>query len=317
MSDMTYRRIGRSGLTVSEIGLGSWLTYGAGVDDRTSIACIRTALDAGVLFFDTADVYAGGEAERVLGRALSGIRRADLVIATKAYFPMSDNPNDRGLSRKHLHESLNASLTRLGTDYVDLFQCHRPDPTVPIAETVRAMDDLVRAGKTLYWGVSMWSAEQMAEAHRIAEATHAAPPISNQPPYSLVDRAIEASVLPWCREHGVGQVVFSPLAEGLLTGKYRADATPAGSRAAHEQRGRFLRPMLTPENFARVERLAKIADEAGLPLARLALAWVLRDPGVASAIVGASHPEQVQENVKAAGVKLDASTLDAIERALV
>jgi aryl-alcohol dehydrogenase-like predicted oxidoreductase len=313
---MEYRRIGASGLAVSEIALGSWLTYGAGVDEADSTACIRTALDEGILFFDAADVYAGGEAERVLGKALAGEKRADLVVATKAYFPMSDNPNDRGLSRKHLHESLDASLRRLGMDYVDLFQCHRPDPTVSIAETVRAMDDLVRAGKTLYWGVSLWSAEEIAEACRLADSMNAVRPISNQPPYSLVSREIEASVLPWCRDNGIGQVVFSPLAEGLLTGKYRGGQVPEDSRAAHEMRGRFLRGKMTDGNARIVDGVADLANQAGLPLPWLALAWTLRDPGVSSAIVGASRPEQVRENARAAGVKLDDDLLRKIQAVL-
>jgi voltage-dependent potassium channel beta subunit len=313
---MAYRRVGRSGLVVSEIALGSWLTYGAGVDDDTAEKCIREALEAGVTFFDTADVYNRGAAEEVLGRVLAGHERSRLVVGTKAFFPFSDDPNDRGLSRKHLHESLHRSLARLHMDYVDLFQCHRFDPEVPLEETVRAMDDLVRAGKTLYWGVSCWSAEQIASAVRIAEATGAAPPISNQPPYSLVNREIEAGVLPWCHENGLGQVVFSPLAEGLLTGKYSGGRVPEGSRASHEALGRFLRPKMTEGNLRLVDRLSRLADGAGIPLSRLALAWTLRHPGVASAIIGASRPEQVRENVGAAGLSLDDDLLAEIDGAL-
>ena len=313
---MTYRRVGSSGLTVSSIGLGSWLTYGGTVGDEASLACIRTALECGVIFFDTADVYSRGEAERVLGRALVGERRSDLVIATKAFFPMSDNPNDRGLSRKHLFESIHLSLKRLRTDYVDLYQCHRFDVSTPVDETVRAMDDLVLQGKILYWGVSNWNEDQIAEAVQIADATNAVPPISNQPAYNMLERSIEKTLLRACKELGVGQVVFSPLAEGLLTGKYADSRVPKGSRAAQEQAGQFLRPKMTDGNRTRVKRLVGIAEAAKVTLAQMALAWTLRDGGVASAIVGASRPEQVRENVKAAGLALDGKTLREIEMVL-
>lgn len=313
---MSYRRIGGSGLVVSEVALGSWLTYGAGVEDEVARDCIRTAIEHGVTFLDTADVYAGGQAEKLLGAVLPDYRRSDLVVATKAYFRMSDNPNDRGLSRKHLVESLHKSLRRLGTDYVDIYQCHRFDPDVPIAETVRAMDDLVRAGKTLYWGVSLWSAEQMAEALRIADGTGAVRPISNQPPYSLLERSIEESVIPFCEREGIGQIVFSPLAEGLLTGKYAGGHVPAGSRAASETWGRFLHEKMTERNVAVVERLAGVAASAGMSLPVLSLAWALRLPNVASVIIGASRPEQVVENVSAAGVRLEDSLLNEIETVL-
>jgi voltage-dependent potassium channel beta subunit len=303
---MEYRRIGRSGLTVSEIALGSWMTYGASVDDGKAEKCVRAALEAGVIFFDTADVYNKGEAEKVLGRILSGEKRSDLVIATKAFWPMSDNPNDRGLSRKHLFESLHKSLKRLKTDYVDLYQCHRFDPDVPVAETVRA----------LYWGVSCWDEKQIAEALRIADATGAARPISNQPEYSLLERTIEPAILPLCDREGLGQVAFSPLAEGLLTGKYRGGQVPDGSRAAHDRYGQFLRPKMTGGNLARVERLAAVAEEAGMSLPVLALAWALRNPGVDSVIIGATKPDQVRENVRAAGVQLEPAVLEKIEAAL-
>lgn len=313
---METRRVGGSGLVVSEIALGSWMTYGAAVDEARSLECVRAALDAGVIFFDTADVYNKGEAERVLGNALGGENRSDLVIATKAFWPMSDNPNDRGLSRKHLFESLHKSLKRLRTEYVDLYQCHRFDPNVPVAETVRAMDDLVRQGKTLYWGVSCWDEKQIADALRIADETGAARPISNQPEYNLLERGIETAILPLCEREGLGQVVFCPLAQGLLTGKYRGGKVPDGSRAAHERYGQFLRPAMTERNHGAVEKLAQVAGEAGLSLPVMALAWALRRPGVSSAIVGATRPEQVRENVKAAGVKLDDAVLGKIETAL-
>lgn len=313
---LPHRRVGTSGLIVSEISLGSWLTYGAGVDDKTAAECLRAAIEEGIFFFDTADVYNAGEAEKVLGKVLSDQPRSELVIATKAFFPMSSHPLDRGLSRKHLHESLNRSLERLRTDYVDLFQCHRFDPSVPIAETVRAMDDLVRAGKTLYWGVSCWDDQQIAEAVRIADATHAARPISNQPPYNMLERGIEEKVLPWCSEHGIGQIVFSPLAEGMLTGKYSGGALPDGTRAASETLGRFLRPRLTERNLSIVDRLAAVATEAGTTLPVLALAWTLRNPGVAAAIIGASRPDQVRQNVKAAGFRIDDELLHRIDEVL-
>jgi voltage-dependent potassium channel beta subunit len=310
------RRIGSSGLRVSDVALGSWLTYGAAVDERRSKDCVRAALDEGIFFFDTADVYNRGEAERVLGRALAGVRRADLVIATKAYFPMSENPNDRGLSRKHLFESIHASLERLRTDYVDLYQCHRFDGSVPVAETVRAMDDLVRQGKTLYWGVSCWNETQIAEALSLCDRTGAARPVSNQPPYNLIERGIEERVLPLCKKEGLGQLVFSPLAEGLLTGKYREGRLPEGSRAANERTSQFLRPRLTERNFRVVDRLAKVAEGAGLTLPKLALAWALRDTGVASVIMGATRPEQVRENASASGVRLGEDVLREVEAAL-
>jgi voltage-dependent potassium channel beta subunit len=313
---MTYRRLGASGLSVSTIGLGSWLTFGASVDDETAIACVRAALESGVIFFDTADVYNRGEAERLLGKALAGEKRSEIVLATKAYFPMSDKPNDRGLSRKHLLESIHASLKRLRVDHVDLYQCHRFDPHTPIDETVRAMDDLVRQGKILYWGVSCWDEEQIAEAVQIADATNAAAPISNQPPYNMLERGIEDGLLAACRDLGLGQVVFSPLAEGLLSGKYAGGEIPEGSRAAGERIGQFLRPKMTDRNHKRVERLAGLAARAGLTLPQMALAWTLRDDAVASAIVGASRPEQIRENVKAAGVTLGVDLLREIEMVL-
>lgn len=313
---MGYRRVGASGLRVSEIALGSWLTYGASVADSTAQACIREAIESGVIFLDTADVYNHGAAEELLGRMLADYQRSDLVLATKAFFPMSENPNDRGLSRKHLFESVHASLRRLRTDYIDLYQCHRFDPDTPVSETVRAMDDLVTSGKILYWGVSLWSAAQIAEAVEIARHTGAAPPVSNQPPYNMLQRSIEEDVLPLCRREGVGQVVYCPLSQGLLTGKYAGGKLPEGSRAADEKAGQFLRPRMTPANHEQVDRLAKLAAEAGLSLVQLALAWVLRDDCVAAAIIGATTPEQVRENVAASGIRLDEDFLYRVEMVL-
>ncbi len=313
---MTYRRVGSSGLSVSAVGLGSWLTYGNAVDDEVAIACIRAALESGVIFFDTADVYNGGEAERLLGKALAGEKRSDFVLATKAYFPMSGNPNDRGLSRKHLFESIHASLKRLRVDHVDLYQCHRFDENTPVDETVAAMTDLVRQGKALYWGVSCWTAEQMSEAVEIADATNAVAPISNQPPYNMLDRDIEGPLLSTCRELGIGQVVFSPLAEGLLSGKYAGGEVPEDSRAAGESIGQFLRPKMTDRNHTLVGRLADLAKQADMTLPQMAVAWTLRDDAVASAIVGASRPTQIRENVKAATTRLDSDFLREIEMVL-
>jgi voltage-dependent potassium channel beta subunit len=313
---MTHRRVGSSGLKVSTIGLGSWLTYGTGVDEETSTRCIRAALEVGILFFDTADVYGAGAAERLLGKALSGCERSDLVIATKAYFPISENPNARGLSRKHLFESIEKSLKRLQTEYVDLYQCHRFDAQAPVDETVRAMGDLIRQGKTLYWGVSLWDETQIEEAIRLSDAMGSPRPISNQPPYNMLQRDIELRVLPFCERVGIGQVVFSPLAEGLLTGKYAGGEIPESSRAASERFGKFLRPRMTKRNHAIVARLVDLAGEAGLTLPAMALAWALRLQGVSSVIVGASRPEQVRENARAGSISLDDDLVRAIEMVL-
>lgn len=313
---MNYANLGRSGLKVSRIGLGSWMTYGTCVDRETTAACVRGAFEAGVQFFDTADIYAFGAAESVLGDVLQEYRREDLVLATKAYWPMSENVNDRGLSRKHLFESIHASLQRLRTDYVDLYQCHRHDPETPVEEVVRAMDDLVRQGKVLYWGVSCWTAEQIVDAVRTARLLGAHPPISNQPPYNMLERSIESEVLPACEREGLSQVVFSPLAQGLLTGKYTSARPPSGTRAADERLGRFLRPLLVDENLRKVAALQGLARELDRPLSHLALAWCLRQPNVASVIIGATRPEQVHENVAAVTLHLQDDVLQRIEAVL-
>jgi voltage-dependent potassium channel beta subunit len=313
---MTYTNVGRSGLKVSRIGLGSWLTYGTSVDMSTATRCVRTALEAGVVFFDTADIYSLGEAESMLGEILSDTRRQDLVLATKVFWPMSDNVNDRGLSRKHLFESIDGSLRRLRTDYVDLYQCHRYDPDTPVEEVVRAMDDLVRQGKVLYWGVSCWTSAQIVDAARAARALNAAPPISNQPPYNMFERDIEKDIIETSEGEGLSQLVFCPLAQGLLTGKYQDGDLPAGSRATHEHLGRFLRPMLTEENFRRVAVLQDVASDLGVPLSQLALAWCLRLPNVASVITGASRSQQVTENLGAAELELGPDVLERIESIL-
>lgn len=313
---MKYVGLGASGLKVSSISLGSWLTYGSSVDLDTTEACVRAALDRGVITFDTADVYDKGKAETALGRVFErlGLRRQDMVLATKAFWPMSDNANDRGLSRKHLSESLAASLERLGTDYIDLYQCHRHDADTPIEEVVRTMDNFIRQGRVLYWGVSCWGPAQLKEACDIADHLRAPRPISNQPPYSLVRRSIEADVMPLCSELGMQQVVFSPLGQGLLTGKYKVFDVPAGSRAADERRGSFLRPLLIAENLRRVEALAPLAADAGLTMAGLAVAFTLAHRNVASAIVGATRPEQLSDTLAAADVTLDHTILAELDR---
>jgi aryl-alcohol dehydrogenase-like predicted oxidoreductase len=311
-----YRRLGRSGTRVSEVILGSWLTFGSSVDEAATAACVRAALDLGIQTFDTADVYALGAAERVLGKALAGVPRKDIVLATKCFWPTGQGPNDRGLSRKHVMESCHASLERLRTEYVDLFQCHRFDPEVPLEETVRALEDLVRQGKALAWGVSVWTGAQIREGLALARGAGGYGPVSNQPPYSLLERGIEAEVLPVSRELGVGQIVFSPLAQGALTGKYAGGARPTGSRLADQDRNRFLGPYVTPENLARIDRFVRVAKEAGTTPARLALAWLLSRPGIDAVIVGATRPEQVKENAGASEVVVDAALAKRIEEAL-
>jgi voltage-dependent potassium channel beta subunit len=315
---MQHRRLGRSGLRVSEVGLGSWLTFGSSVDREATREIVHAAFDLGIDFFDTADVYANGAGEEALGHALRGIPRQSVVIATKAFFPMSERPNDRGLSRKHLFESVEGSLRRLGTDYLDLHQCHRMDPETPIEETVCAYEDLIRAGKILYWGVSEWGAAQIVDACRIADARRAYRPISNQPQYSILRRQAEAQVLPACEREGLGLVVFSPLAQGVLTGKYAGGARPAGSRAADSFRNQFMRAYLEPAVLAKVDALGALAAELGVTLAQLALAWCLRIPAVASAIVGATSAAQLEENAKASGLRLSdeiAARIDALSPA--
>ena len=313
MRDMEYRSLGRSGLQVSEVSLGSWLTLGSSVDRETTREIVHRAYDLGINLFDTADVYAAGLAEEVLGLALRAIPRRYVVIATKAFFPMSPRPNDRGLSRKHLFESVEASLRRLGTDYVDLHQCHRADPSTSIEETVCAYEDLVRQGKVLYWGVSEWSGAQIHDACRVAGERLAYRPISNQPQYSLLRRKIESEVLPACEREGLSQIVFSPLAQGVLSGKYSGGAKPSGSRATDAQRNQFMGAYLEPETLARVDRLQPIANELGISLVQLALAWCLRQRSIASVIVGATRASQLDENVKASGVELPAELLARID----
>jgi voltage-dependent potassium channel beta subunit len=314
---MNYRRLGNAGVKVSEVSLGSWLTYGGSVEDERAIACIHRAFELGVNFFDTANVYRQGAAEQVVGRALKGIDRDDYVLATKVFWPMGEGPNDHGLSRKHVIEQCERSLQRLGVDYVDLYQCHRFDPNTPVEETLRALDDLVTQGKVLYVGVSEWSAEQIDEARAIQRELGFDPIVSNQPQYSMLWRAIEPEILPLSKQLGIGQIVWSPIAQGVLAGKYLpGQPLPEGSRATDEISGQWITGFLRDDILAAVQDLRPIADELGVTMAQLAIAWVLRDPGISSAIVGASRPEQVDENVAASGIELGADVLRAIDLAL-
>ncbi|MGW1993517.1 aldo/keto reductase family protein [Embleya sp. NPDC001921] len=311
---MDFRHLGRSGLVISEIAYGNWLTHGSQVEEDAALACVRAALDCGITTFDTADVYAETRAESVLGRALEGERREGLEIFTKVYWPTGPGRNDRGLSRKHIMESIDGSLSRLGTDYVDLYQAHRFDHETPLEETMLAFADVVRAGKALYIGVSEWNAEQIRAGAELARELRV-PLISNQPQYSMLWRVIEAEVVPTSEELGLGQIVWSPIAQGVLTGKYLpGQPPPAGSRATDDKGGQdFVSRMLTDDVLTRVQQLRPLADEAGLSLAQLAVAWVLQNPNVSAAIIGASRPEQVHENVKAAGVTLDEGLLTRID----
>ena len=313
---MEFRRLGRSGLTISEIAYGNWLTHGGQVEEEAAHACVRAALDAGITTFDTADVYAGTRAETVLGQALAGQRRESIELFTKVYWPTGPGQNDRGLGRKHVIESCHASLRRLQTDYVDLYQAHRYDPTVPLEETMTAFADLVRSGKVLYIGVSEWNAEQIAAGAALARdlGVHL---ISNQPQYSMIWRVIEAEVVPTSEQEGLSQIVWSPLAQGVLTGKYRpGEQPPAGSRATDPEAGRFIQRFMTDDILGRVQELRPVAGDLGLSMAQLALAWVLQNRNVAAAIIGATRPEQVHDNVAAAGVVLEADVLAHIDEVL-
>ncbi|WIX88902.1 aldo/keto reductase family protein [Amycolatopsis sp. DG1A-15b] len=315
---MEFRRLGRSGLNVSEISYGNWLTHGSQVEEDQARACIQAALDVGITTFDTADAYANTAAESVLGRGLKGQRRESLEIFTKVFWPTGPKgPNDRGLSRKHVMESAHASLKRLGTDYVDLYQAHRFDRHTPLEETMVAFADLVHQGKVLYVGVSEWTAEQISRGAALARELKI-PLVSNQPQYNMLWRVIEEQVIPASEREGLSQIVWSPIAQGVLTGKYKpGQAYPEGSRATDEKGGADMVARFLDENvLERVARLEPLAGQAGLSLAQLAVAWVLQNPNVASAIIGASRPEQVHENVKAAGQKLDADLLTAIDDVL-
>ncbi len=315
---MDFRYLGHSGLKISEIIYGNWLTHGSQVENDAALACVRAALDAGITSFDTADVYANTAAETVLGAALAGQRRESLEIFTKVYWPTGPKGhNDVGLSRKHILESINGSLKRLQTDYVDLYQAHRYDTETPLEETMQAFADVVRQGKALYIGVSEWTADQLRAGHALAKEL-GVQLISSQPQYSMLWRVIEAEVVPASRELGVGQIVWSPVAQGVLTGKYApGQPLPDGSRATDTKGGaNMIARFMNDEVLGRVQRLRPIADDLGLSMAQLAVAWVLQNDNVSGAIIGASRPEQVVENVKAGGVRLDAGVLSAIDDAL-
>jgi aryl-alcohol dehydrogenase-like predicted oxidoreductase len=309
---MRYRQLGDSPLQVSEISLGSWLTYSGGVGREQTEACTRAAFDAGINFFDTANAYGRGAAEEAWGEILADHDRDGYVLATKLYFPMSDA--DRGLSAEQIHKQIDASLSRLQTDHVDLYQCHRFDVDVPVEETMEALSEIVRAGKVRYLGFSEWTPEQIRAGLEVAGAEKF---VSSQPQYSMLWQAPEDEVFRLCAENGISQVVWSPLAEGVLTGKYKpGEAPPADSRAASDSMNDFITSRLTDDTLEAVARLAPIADGEGLTMPQLALAWVLRRSEVASAIVGASRPEQVQQNVAASGVQLSDDALRAIDEAL-
>jgi aryl-alcohol dehydrogenase-like predicted oxidoreductase len=316
---VNYRYLGASGLKISEIIYGNWLTHGSQVEKDAAVACVHAALDAGITTFDTADVYANTKAESVLGKALKGQRRASLEVLTKVYWPTGpQGPNDSGLSRKHILESIDGSLTRLRTDYVDLYQAHRYDHSTPLEETMQAFADVVRQGKALYIGVSEWTADQIRAGHALAREL-GVQLVSNQPQYSALYRVIEAEVVPTSAELGLSQIVWSPVAQGVLTGKYLpGQPLPEGSRATDEKGGARMisRFVQNPEILQRVQDLRPVADELGLSLAQLAVAWVLQNPNVAAAIIGASRPEQVRENVQASGVTIPAELLTRIDEIL-
>jgi aryl-alcohol dehydrogenase-like predicted oxidoreductase len=314
---MEFRHLGRSGLKISEIAYGNWLTHGSQVEEDAARACVKVALDEGVTTFDTADVYAGTAAEEVLGRALDGVRRESVEIFTKVYWPTGPGMNDRGLSRKHIMESAHGSLRRLRTDYLDLYQAHRYDHETPLEETLRAFDDLVRQGKVLYVGVSEWRSEEIAAALSIADDLGLDRIVSSQPQYNMIWRVIESEVVPLCEREGIGQIVWSPIAQGALTGKYLPGAEPpAGSRATDSLGSSFINNYLTNDILTRVQGLLPVAAEAGLTPSQLAVAWTLQNPNISAAIVGASRPEQVRENVKASGVRLDPALLRRIDDVL-
>jgi voltage-dependent potassium channel beta subunit len=311
---MEYRRTGKWGLQVSAISLGAWLTYGSKrVERDMAKACLRKAIESDINFIDVADMYSFGEAERVVGEVIKDYKRSDLVISTKAYWPMSDNPNDRGLSRKHITESVNKSLKRFDMDYVDIFFCHRFDDVVPLDETVRAIEDLIRQGKVLYWGTSMWNAANINEGMAAVQALNANPPVVEQPEYNMIDRAfVEGGLDTALAKHGMSMVVWSPLAQGILTGKYN-DGIPEGSRYHSVD---WFKDHITEDKLEKARGIAKLAAEMGTTPAALAIAWVLKNPLVASAITGATKLSQIDENLKALDVRITPEINDRIEAIL-
>lgn len=311
---MKYRRLGRTGLKVSEIAYGSWLTFGNQVELDNAKSLLRRCFDLGINYFDTADVYNKGQAELLLGEILPSIRRPDFVVASKAFWPMTEGPNDRGLSRKHLFDSVDASLDRLKLSYLDLFYCHRWDPETPLEETVEAIEDLIRAGKILYWGVSEWEAGQIEEAWKLCERRGWHKPVVNQPYYNLLGRGIEAQILPTCARLGLGTASFSPLAQGVLTGKYSGGKIPAGSRGADERINMFMKGQITDTQLLdRVDRLGPIAKKYDFTIGQLALAFLLQRPTLSCVIIGASTLAQLEENVQASGVVLEERDIKAVE----
>jgi len=315
---MEYRRLGSSGMYVSEITYGNWITHGSQVEQDAAIKCVRAAFDCGITSFDTADVYAGTRAETVLGKALKGVKRESYELFTKVYWPTGPGKNDRGLSRKHIMESVNASLKRLQTDHIDLYQFHRFDYETPLEESLSAFDDLIRQGKVMYIGFSEWNAEQIISALKIQDARGYNRFVSSQPQYSMLWRVIESKVDPICRAEGIGHIVWSPIAQGALTGKYLPGAKPPkGSRATDKKGGaNMISRWMNEEVLTAVQQLKPIADQEGLSLAQLAVAWVLQNPNVSSAIIGATKPAQIKENVKASGVKLSSESMKAIDQVL-
>lgn len=312
---MRYNRIGKSGLKVSEMSLGSWLTYGDDIDTQSSIEIIHTAYENGITSFDTANAYNAGAAETVLGKALKDCRRETYVVASKLYFEMGDSPYEKGLSRKSITEQVNKSLKRLDMEYMDILYFHRFDEETPLYETLRAVDDMIRQGKVLYFGVSEWSARQIVEALHISDKYLMDRMIVNQPSFNILNRYIEKEVLPVSREHGIGQIVYSPLAQGMLTGKYRKNADiPKGSRADKAQ-GEFLRnEYFSERNFDKVEKLVRLSEEAGIKLSQMALAWILSVEGISGLILGASKKEQLLDNLKAADIKLTSDIIEKINQ---
>lgn len=314
---MQYRKLGRTGLQVSEISLGSWMTYGHTVGEDVGAKLIDRAFELGINFIDTANVYEQGAAEQLLGEVLPKYPRESYVLATKAFWPMGERPNDRGLSRKHVYEQLNASLKRLKQDYVDIFYCHRYDPETPLDETLRTIEDFVRQGKVLYVGVSEWTAAQIQEGLHVADKYLLDRIVVNQPQYNMFYRGIEADVLPVSAKNGISQVVYSPLAQGVLTGKYRlGQALPQGSRASDPKTNMWIKNFLTEDHLRKVDQLDVIAKELDLSLSNLAIAWILRHASVASALVGATKVSQLEENAKASGVVLPQEIIDRIEAIL-